>query len=482
MTVFGNGTEKNKESREECCCSNVTIYKPALHRVDGSDTHFKGRSKLWAKPVCIQGFICTRSACAQNNPGLWLGRVVCRDKPHCVLMLQRNILSTPWSFDTFWATRLPLTVSNEEDMKPEVGIAAIVGVVVGALAMYLGLSVFSSEPERAVASAPDKPASKPCVEQSPSRESLRTLLAAGEPDPAEDATCRETLQKLRVALNQEQDNQQIIGILEELVQKSGADTRDGNPVTTWPEGTEPRYQPEGFTQAVDALKKACPDQFPPQTRSNCKEFPCVIELVAREDKGEWKGLESCAKYKELFPGGTSTHGTGFKDLENTPLHAMHVMPIPTGDGVRDYMKEYEGNLHKRRRTRHRDFNNDEQKRLFQEACDQDHNARACHKMGNALRNSDPEASRNYMSQGCEQGSGGACNDLAWRMCHDEKQCDDASLRAAQRASELNPEDGRGAWDTLGYILCQRGDVNGALQAYQRSCAAGYKPNCNKTCP
>lgn len=370
--------------------------------------------------------------------------------------------------------------------KPAVAVGVFgVGAVLGALGMYVGMTLSAPPP---APSAEAKPAAKAPV-AAPCPDNPSAPKPAGDADPAgakKAATCEATLDRLKSAYrsaNQaKEDDEAIIEMLEELVKKSGADTPDGNPMTEWPESVTAQYRPEGFEEALETLKRECPEHFKEGgAKADCSEFPCVIALTAREDSRDWDGHSACPAFKRLFPGGTNTSGTTFDGVDGAKYHSMHVMPIPDDPETRAYLEEFGGNLAKRRKARHRDFNAAEQTRVFGDACASDGDPGACYQLGRAQRKTDPDAASAAMRRGCDGGHGTACNDLAWWRCHDEGACDEQALGDAKQATEANPNDGKGAWDTYAYVLCKRGDVAAANQAYARSCAEGYAANCGKTC-
>ncbi|MEL6179297.1 MAG: hypothetical protein AAFS10_10100, partial [Myxococcota bacterium] len=174
--------------------------------------------------------------------------------------------------------------------------------------------------------------------------------------------------------------------------------------------------------------------------------------------------------------GTMSWGSGGYGADT---HVMHVIPVPEGSEARAFLEEHEGNLRKRSRQRLNAFQQEYAQANLVEPCEGG-DAQACAQLAKAYRGTEQE--QEYLQQGCEHGSGSACNNLAWSACHDRSECGDEALAHAKRATELKPEDGQGAWDTYAYVLCQRGETAAAHEAYRRSCEAGYAKNCGKTCP
>jgi hypothetical protein len=299
-----------------------------------------------------------------------------------------------------------------------------------------------------------------------------------------DASCEETLGQIKAALVEAQQGKSeaasLSEHLEELLLKSGGGSRDGIK-QVWPEGLEERYTPAGFTAAMEEIKRACPKEFPPETKVSCEEFPCAIQLVHPGAGRDWDGLKTCKKFGELFGQRTSWSSNGMKDLEGRELAISHIMPIGEQKEIQEFMREYEGNLTKRRRARLGEFEMEQRRAMFEGPCQDGSAPAACQQAANAYRESDPDKYADLLGRGCELGDGGACNNVAWRRCHDDKICDNDALAAAERAAELNPDDGKGALDTLAYVLCASGRRAEANAAYERSCAAGEKGNCGKKC-
>ena len=346
----------------------------------------------------------------------------------------------------------------------------LVGLIVGALVGWF------AKP----APPPPAPEAKPAV----AKPAPRPPEPPPEPTPKppksqrgpELEQCQATLQRIQdsyaTAVQDKKNNDEIINLLEELVQKSGADSPEGRPME-WPDDVPEKYSPEGFAKGLEKLKELCPDQFPSNAVADCSEFPCAIHQAVDESGGSWDS-KKCEAFEEVFGSGTSTWGTGGDD----DMHIMHVVPVPEGQEMRDYMKEYEGNLRKRARHRLDAYQRDVIQESNAEPC-ADGDAEACMKMARAYRDQPEEAG--FLRQGCEAGEGSACNNLAWQACHDRGECGQEALDNARRATELKPEDGKGAWDTYAYVLCAQGAVADANAAYQRSCDAGYQANCGKVC-
>ena len=92
----------------------------------------------------------------------------------------------------------------------------------------------------------------------------------------------------------------------------------------------------------------------------------------------------------------------------------------------------------------------------------------------------PQRAFDLLGSCCDRDSGECCNALAWKKCHDLRECDDLSLTAAMRATRLVPQDPN-ILDTVAYVKCARGEDAEGDQYYQKSCAAGSKVSCAKTC-
>ena len=83
---------------------------------------------------------------------------------------------------------------------------------------------------------------------------------------------------------------------------------------------------------------------------------------------------------------------------------------------------------------------------------------------------------------CNAGSGYACNQLAWLLCHDQGRCNERSEALARRANGLGH--GRTAYilDTLAYVLCERGKHDEGNAMYERACMESRNRGlCGKSC-
>jgi tetratricopeptide (TPR) repeat protein len=352
----------------------------------------------------------------------------------------------------------------------------MVGVALVALVVGLALGwTLKPAPEAAeapfVAAAPvaAAPAAAPAAQQAP---------------PKGSASCEETLGQIQAALAEaQQGKSEAAGLaehLDELLMKAGGAGRDGVP-QPWPEKMPERYTKEGFTAAVEEIKKACPKEFPAGTRANCDEFPCTLQLVHLGEGHDWNGMKTCARFKELFGERMSWSSMGGKARDGSAIAYSSVWPMPEDQDVREFMGEYEGNLSKRRRVRMEAFQSEARRAEFEGPCQDGSDAWACQEAAEAYKLSDHEKYKELMARGCELGDGRSCNNMAWSRCHEQRLCDDEALSSAERAAELNPEDGKGALDTLAYVLCKTGRRAEADASYERSCKAGYAENCGKKC-
>jgi hypothetical protein len=352
----------------------------------------------------------------------------------------------------------------------------MVGVALVALVVGLALG-WTLKPAPEVAEAP-------FVAAAPVAAAAPAAPAAPVAAPKGSASCEETLGQIQAALAEaQQGKSEATGLadhLDELLLKAGGAGRDGVP-QPWPEKMPERYTKEGFTAAVEEIKKACPKEFPAGAKANCDEFPCTLQLVHPGEGHDWDGMKTCARFKELFGERISWSSSGGKARDGSAIAYSSVLPMPEDKDVREFTEEYEGNLNKRRRVRMDAFQSEARRAEFEGPCQDGSDARACQEAANAYKKSDPDKYGELMGRGCELGDGGACNNVAWSRCHDEGICDDDALSSAERAAELNPEDGKGALDTLAYVLCKTGRRAEADAAYERSCKAGYADNCGKRC-
>lgn len=296
--------------------------------------------------------------------------------------------------------------------------------------------------------------------------------------------CEDTLARLKAAYNKsghaDGDQESMVDALEEMLIKSGGAAPDGTPMT-FPEWLPHHFTPQGFAQAVDEIKRQCPGVIPQNATLSCDEFPCII--TGRSDKPpDWKAFKECGAWAKHFGNDMGLRMQRLNGPDQDSEHAITLAPQPRDDEdeVKDFMQEYKGNLDKRLSKRRDTYVTDQVVAYNQQACDGG-DANACFRIGNALQDSDPDRSFTYLSKSCTGGDGNACNNAAWYRCHDDGQCDDVALKQAEDAARLRDWDGQGALDTLAYVLCQRGQVQEANAAYQRSCAAGYKQNCTKVC-
>lgn len=237
--------------------------------------------------------------------------------------------------------------------------AGLSGLLVGLLAgVALGYalapapppapSVYLHEPPR----QPDPPA-PPVTPPTP------TPAPPCAPAPAAAGTgtsaCTQALARLRDDLKRAKttsaEDDKLIGALMDTLERSGASTPEGIP-TPWPEGIPARFTPKGFQEVTDKLKAACPAQFPPSTRADCDEFPCVIATPTASFDTAWKPSD-CPAFATLLAAdaGVSTSGTSTPD--GGRVYLRHVQPSPQDEAMRAHMRAYEGNLHKRQRLRMR---------------------------------------------------------------------------------------------------------------------------------
>lgn len=361
-----------------------------------------------------------------------------------------------------------------------VGIGLLVGLFVGvALGWSLGEVVDSPGPEgmSEESEKPDFLVRSRAVVQKPERVRQGSSSAG-----TDEQKCQERLSDAQGRLQRiaalAEDNSAIIEILEEVVAKHGGAGREGEPMG-FPEGLDEAWKEEGFTEMVADLTKKCPEVLSESARVDCSEFPCAIVQTFNEDEEEWNGA-ACAAFNEVFHRGNSTRGSVIAGPNGEKIHAMIITPKPSGQGVEERLRDYEANLFKRNKARFQEFVSSSRVRLHEDGCN-DKNAQSCWQVSQALRERDPEAAALKARESCDLGFGGACNNIAWERCHDEHACDDEALSAARRAAELDPEDGKGAWDTLAYTLCEMGKVLESDEAYRKSCALGYEENCGKLC-
>ncbi len=305
-------------------------------------------------------------------------------------------------------------------------------------------------------------------------------IPAPEPEMTSEQ-CKNTLALLRAAyddaVDEDKQDEELIKFLGDLVEKAGASSPDGTQME-FPEGLSDTFRAEQFNAHLDELKKQCPKQFPDSATADCAEFPCVIRLTADESSGSWNSKE-CPQFNDIFGGGTSIYGHGHKGTNGENLHTMQIFPVPNDQQTRDFMKEYEGNLRKRQDVRFNEFLSNTAEERYGSQCDAN-DREACEALANALKR-DEDRRLPALQKACDLGSGSSCNNLAWSRCHDQGICDEQALAAARKATESKPEDGKGAWDTLAYTLCQMGKIAESNAAYRSSCEAGYQKNCGKTC-
>ncbi len=354
-------------------------------------------------------------------------------------------------------------------------IGFLLGLIVGA-----GLAL-------AVAKRPDKPvppkqATAPTKPKVPTYRAKLNQPKAAKDDDFDRETCRRTLAAVRAerkkALAAGEQNKELVDFLEDLVEKSGADSPSGNPMK-FPKGLDPVFTPEKFTEAVDRLEKECPKVFPAQAKADCSEFPCVIQFPDDRSARDISFEDECPQAGDLFGQSYSSSSTqlGGKD-DGTYL--TQVLPTPRGQGVGDYMHDYESNLRKRFSYRFSEWSAKKARDKYEAKCTQDDDPAACRALGSALRRAYPDEGAQYTAKACQMGDANACNSLAWHRCHDQGNCDATAEQQARHAAQLAPTSGP-ILDTLAYVLCARGQTADANRTYQASCDAGYKKNCDKTC-
>lgn len=309
---------------------------------------------------------------------------------------------------------------------------------------------------------------------------------SAKPPPAvtSDTSCRTQLKRLRrayMASDRPSDDQEaMIEELERLLVKSGGASEVGTPMA-FPDNLPRSQTAEGFTEVIDELMDTCPDLFPDGTQIDCSEFPCML-FAETTRPPRWTAYRSCPAWSKYFGEGMGLRARHLTSPgDHTFSVSMRPQPRDDQDDVSKYIDDNRGNYNKRVAERNRRHQVESIVNYNQSACEDDKQGDACFRLGDALAKDEPARSQQYLDQGCEAGSADACNNLAWTKCHDNGECDAKAQELAEQAAELQPNNGRGALDTLAYILCQRGDRAAADAMYQRSCEAGYRQNCSKHC-
>jgi hypothetical protein len=313
--------------------------------------------------------------------------------------------------------------------------------------------------------------------------------SADTPPSDDGAPCETQLKRLRRAYmasdRPSDDREAMIEELERLLVKSGGASTVGTPME-FPENLPKSQTPAGFAAVVDELMDECPDLFPDGAQVDCSEFPCMV-FAETNRPPRWTAYRSCQAWSKYFGEGMGLRMrplTGMGE-HNEEGHVFSVSMRPAlrddQDDVAKLIEENQGNYDKRIDERNRKYQVEAVVNYNQAACDEQNKGDACFRIGDALSKDDPERSQDYLDRGCQAGDANACNNLAWTKCHDNEECDSEAQELAEQAVELEPNDGRGALDTLAYILCQRGDEAAANEMYRKSCAAGYQQNCTKQC-
>jgi len=357
-------------------------------------------------------------------------------------------------------------------------LGGLLGMSLGALATF-GLMVgFTDDaPHTVVMGGTTEGVCDPLVDEDP---------GSSAPSKQERlSTCEDALARLRAAYNRaghaDDDQAGMVEALEELLVKSGGASPEGTPMD-FPDWLPAHQTPQGFNAAIAAIQRDCPGVLPENATADCEEFPCMIAGESTK-MPSWDAYRQCSTWSKYFGEGPGLrmHRVSAPGEEATFEITMQPVARDDEDQLREHMSEYQGNLDKRSEARREEHRLERLVAHNQASCEDERNGGACFSLGTALQESDPDKAREYLDIGCESGHGNSCNNLAWHRCHDNGQCDEEALQFAEQAAELRPSDGRGALDTLAYVLCQQGKRAEANDAYRRSCDAGYTQNCNKNC-
>ncbi len=290
--------------------------------------------------------------------------------------------------------------------------------------------------------------------------------------------------KLQSLQTQAVDQGDMIEDLEDTLVKSGAQSRWGTPLG-WPEGITPEGNAKALDTFMERLRKECPSYAQGNVQTDCDEFPCMAFVKSQEslsDRGK-QHFKSCKLFREMVDGQGTLTSMPLEQAngEKTNLWAFQPNPADTDERVIKYLEEYQDNRNKRFGRRIGKAATREMVKKYIPDCEAG-DAKACLQMGTSLYwSGDKEEGFTHIRNSCDNNLGSACNTMAWNLCKEEKRCGDEALGFAQKAAKLNPEDGRGALDTLGYILCRTGRTSEADAAFVRSCNAGYQRNCNRKC-
>ncbi len=367
-------------------------------------------------------------------------------------------------------------------------LCVVVGLLAGMALGFVGGKSTVSEPakQEAVAHAPKGQGAQASDDDDTTQ---NDDAGAGEATAAALKACSKELMEIKSRLAQantdSEDQGDIIEGLEDKLVKTGAAARHGIPMD-WPEGMTPELNRQKLQDWLEELKASCPDIIKGDVKIECDEFPCIAMSYNPMDiRKEHKNLrESCPMLTKVYETKGAVTSMDLQGHEEGDDRLWVFQPNPSGtdQDVIEYLEEHQQNRFKRfgRRGWKEASQRYANTKLMPKCNDGDE--QACTQAGNALWwGGHKEDGYEIISGSCERGRGGACNSMAWLRCKEERKCDEESLKYAQMAVDKAPEDGKGALDTMGYILCEMGRSAEANTAFKRSCDAGYERNCNRVC-
>lgn len=294
----------------------------------------------------------------------------------------------------------------------------------------------------------------------------------------ESTECEATLLQVRdahqQALDEHTTNEELVEYLSGLLEQMSPDIP-----LEFPDTLDETFQPENFEVAISELMLACPDVFTPETRVDCSEYPCIVEIPIapdlRPENGPFQLNDHCSEVRTYLP---SPMAHSFETTVGD-VSWVQYMPRGTGIGLDQHTSSDPHRLIQRGLERRRILREMLATHLYEEACLVERQEDACREMVTAFYEN-PTERETFMQIGCDVGDAQSCHSYAYSRCVSQGLCDTSAENFARRAIELTPHSGVYRY-TLAIILCERNQSHEANRQFREGCDLGFDLACQGMC-